>query len=244
MSSMTLLLSCVAYLSCAAPSASPRDDDQRAHGVSEAYGEAVAACRAGDEDAALRALRSALAADPAVCQRALLEPAFEAGLRDHPAFRDAVAAAAVAHGVSRLVLAGPEEPGEWIEVDGRTIDAAGAPVAGAVVRLFAADAEGRYHPVLEGERVPRIFGTVVSDEKGRFGFRTVRPGPYPGTRNARHVHVAARAGELRLAAPGYVVFDDDPLLAEPQNAEQRGEALRIRMPADGSARGTLDLPLR
>lgn len=210
------------------------------------FARAVALSEAGDDARALDALRTALAADAGACQRALLEPAFHAGLRDRPGFREAVQDAAVEHGVSRLVLVGGDEPGEWIEVEGRTVDAGGEPVAGAVVRLFATDAEGRYHPELEGERTPRIFGTLVSDDEGRFGFRTVRPGPYPGTRNARHVHVAVRAGERRLAAPGYVVFDDDPLLAEPQNAEQRGEALRIRMRTleDGSAHGTLELPLR
>ena len=237
MTPIPLLLSTALCLACATSPASSQG---------EAYARAIALCGSGDDDGALAALRSALEADPEACQRALLEPAFHAGLRDRPAFRDAVAEAAVAHGVSRLALVGEEEPGEWIEVDGRTVDAAGEPVAWAVVRLFATDAEGRYHPVIEGERVPRIFGTVVSDEDGRFSFRTVRPGPYPGTRNARHVHVAVRAGERRLAAPGYVVFDDDPLLREPQNAEQRGEALRIRVRVleDGSARGALELPLR
>ncbi|MDX1440554.1 MAG: hypothetical protein R3284_11700, partial [Rubricoccaceae bacterium] len=72
-------------------------------------------------------------------------------------------------------------------------------------------------------------------------------GSYPGTRNVRHVHIAVRSpdGEMRLAAPGYVVFSDDPLLSEPQNAEPRGEALRIEMEStEEGARGTLVLPLR
>ena len=74
---------------------------------------------------------------------------------------------------------------------------------------------------------------------------TVPPGPYPGTRNAIHLHVQARKHALRLATPGYVVFDDDPLLAEPQNAEPRGEALAIAMRSEaGRAVGELTLPLR
>lgn len=212
--------------------------------AAEAFGRAVELSRSSDDEAALTALRLALEADPQACQRALLEPAFDAGLRDLPEFRSAVDDAAVRHGISSLTLVREDEPGEWIEVEGHLVDSAGAPVPGAIVRLFATAADGRYHPEIEGERLARIFGTVVADAHGRFTFRTVRPGPYPGTRNARHVHVSARKGNLRLARPHYAVFDDDPLLEEPQNAEQRGEAVRIEMKrVDGQARGTLVLPM-
>lgn len=239
MATRSLLLAAALSLSCTTAVASPADEE-------DAWARAVTACGAGDEAGAISALEVALTEDPQAVQRALLEPAFDAGLRDRPAFRSLVDEAAVAHRISRLTLVGPEETGEWIEVEGRTLGPDGKPVAGAVVRLFATDAEGRYHPVLQGERTPRIFGTVVSDREGHFAFRTVRPGPYPGTRSPRHVHVGVRAEGLRLAVPGYVVFDDDPLLDEPQNAEPRAEAVRIRMrvDAEGVARGTLELPLR
>lgn len=213
---------------------------------SRAWSRALECCRDGDSEGAVAALRVALGTGSASVQSALLEPAFARnGLRDRPDFRDAIHEGAQVQRVTRLTLAPDDEPGEWIEIEGRTVDAAGRPVPGAVVRLFVTDAEGRYHPTIPGERVPRLFGTLVTDEQGHFGFRTVRPGPYPGTRNARHVHVAASRGALRLAVPHYAVFDDDPLLAEPQNAEQRGEAVRIRMRVEGGrAMGALDLPLR
>lgn len=211
----------------------------------EPYTRALERYAAGDEGTALEALDAALHAEPAACQRALLEPAFDAGLRDQPAFRRAVHEAAVRHRIGSLVLAPEDEPGEWIAIQGHVVDEDDAPVPGAVVRLFATDTEGRYHPEREGEECPRIFGTLVADENGRFDFRTVRPGPYPGTRNPRHVHVGVRAGERRLAAPGYAVFDDDPLLEEPGNEEPREEALRIRMRVeDGRALGDLVLPVR
>lgn len=200
---------------------------------------------AGDQAGALTALRAWLESDADACQRALLEPSFADGFRDRPEFRQAIHDAALRHGTSKLQLVGRDEPGEWLEITARVVDGEERPVPGATVRVFATDAAGRYHPEIEGERTPRIFGTLVSDDRGEVRFSTVRPGSYPGTRNVRHVHVSVRADDRRLAAPQYAVFDDDPLLEEPQNAEPRGEALRIRMRDEGGRRlGELTLPVR
>ncbi len=212
-----------------------------------AYEQAIERASASDTDGALAALRVAVEVNDDACQHALLDTHFTGGVRDEPGFRDLIHNAAVQHTISRLTLVPEDEPGEWIVLVGEVVDPTGTPVAGAVVRLFATDAEGRYHPTLPGEDVPRIFGTVVTDSTGQFAIETVRPGPYPGTRNPRHIHVSVRSpdGEMRLAAPGYVVFDDDPLLFEPQNSEPRDEALRIAMETvEDGASGSVVLPLR
>lgn len=212
---------------------------------SDPYARAVLLAEHGEERRALESLRAALEGNSDGYQRALLEPSFQGSLRESQEFRRALHQAAVEHRVSRLQLVPDGEPGEWIEIEGHVVDAAEEPVAGAKVHVFATDAAGRYHPEREGEETPRIFGTLVSDDRGRFSFRTVRPGPYPGTRNPRHIHVQVRAGNRRLAAPGYVVFDDDPLLFEDGNEEPRSEALRITMAEESrNLRGTLVLPVR
>ena len=173
------------------------------------------------------------ASDPNAAQRALLDPDVSSGTRDSAKFRDAVNDALVAHTVSDLELVRPDEPGEHITLELTTTDRSGAPIEGAVVRIFATDAEGIYNPNRDGEDMPRIFGSAVSDAHGQVTFHLVRPGPYPGTRNPRHVHVNAYKGELKWRAPGYLTFDDDPLLDEPQNEEPRNEAVRISMDASG-----------
>jgi protocatechuate 3,4-dioxygenase beta subunit len=228
------------FVACARPAPPPPNT-----ATNDAFARAEQLARGGDDDAALVAVQQALTDDPGAMQRALLAPAFAGALRDDRAFRRALHDAAVHHRVHEVTLVGPDEPGEWVEVQGRTVDEAGAPLGDVTVFVFATDAEGRYHPTIDGERTPRIFGTIVSDGDGAFRVRTVRPGPYPGTRNPRHLHVMARAGERRLAAPGYVVFDDDPLLFEPANAEPRDEAIRIAMRREADDLiGELVLPLR
>lgn len=240
---------CLAAVSASACAERPTTHETRAapHGPAPSTVDSAAAlARAGDTEGALAALRVAFDAERDAPQRALLEPAFRAGLRDDQRFRALVEEALLRHRVSHIQLAPDDEPGVWVDIDGRTTGADGAPLGGVAVRAFATDAAGRYHPNLEGESTPRLFGWVVSDDEGSFTVRTVRPGPYPGTRNPPHLHVGARRGELRLAAPGYAVFDDDPLLDEPGNEEQRAEALRIvmRPSPSGAARGWLELPLR
>ena len=205
---------------------------------------AIELCRAKKLDNAMVSLKEALNSDSGNYQRALLEPAFAEGFRDQSEFRRALHQAAVKHRINKLDLVTKDEPGERVRIETRIVDKNGDAVAGAVVLIFATDANGLYHPEIEGEETPRIFGFLVSDKNGELSFTTVRPGPYPGTRNARHIHIAVRAGQLRLAAPGYAVFDDDPLLKEAQNAEARGEAIRIKMGIEnGQSVGQLTLPL-
>jgi len=190
-------MTAAALLACSGDSKVPASGDPTVAPFDRAIAHAVA----GDDDRALNALRDALLANPASVQRALLEDAFDSGLRDQPEFREAIHDAAVLHGVSSLRLVSSDEPGDWIDIEVRAIDAHGAPVPGTVARVYSTDAEGRYHPETEGERTPRIFGTLVADGDGRFTFGIVRPGPYPGTRNARHIHLFASAHDLRLDAP-------------------------------------------
>lgn len=241
---MVVLTLALGSAGCSAPP-EPSNVNNRGDNL---YDRSLALARAGDEQAAIESLRAALDADPEAVQRALLEPLFlSTGLRDTREFRRAVHDAAVKHRVSEVTMVGEDEPGERIEVQVTVVGPDEKPLAGAVVYIFATDDKGLYHPTIEGEQTPRIFGTIVMNEEGQGVFRTIRAGPYPGTRNPRHIHMDVRSGDLRLAVPHYAVFDDDPLLFEPQNAEPREEAVRIRMQRekrDGIVRGSLLLPLR
>jgi protocatechuate 3,4-dioxygenase beta subunit len=213
--------------------------------VTDSYARAVQLAET-DATEAVAALRLALEQEAGACQRALLDPAF-ATLRDTREFRAALKDAVIKHKVSSLTLAPPNEPGKWLEIEGTVVDADNTPIPGARVTVFGTAKDGRYHPTIEGDETPRLFGYLLADDKGRFSFRTIRPGPYPNTRDAEHFHIWASVPGKRMAMPHYSVLDDDPLLQEPQNAEQRGEAIRIAMkPAgdDGIAHGTIVLPMR
>ena len=93
---------------------------------------------------------------------------------------------------------GPQATGEVIEVAGRVLDPQGRPVPGGVVELWQANAWGRYAHSLDRRDAPldpafQGFGVVRADAEGRYRFRTILPGLYPG--RTRHLH-------FRFKAPG------------------------------------------
>jgi protocatechuate 3,4-dioxygenase beta subunit len=108
-------------------------------------------------------------------------------------------------------VAAPGEPGERLEVSGVVYAADGrTPVAAASVYVYQTDARGYYRPDdAMGNRNPRLMALLRSDGHGRYSYRTIRPGSYPGTRVPRHIHyeVAAEGHGTRVFE---IVFDDDP----------------------------------
>lgn len=94
----------------------------------------------------------------------------------------------------RSKLCGADEPGEALVVAGRVTAAdTCAPLKGAVVDVWQADASGRY----DNERF-HLRGRVRADGEGRYQFETVLPGNYSdgGFQRARHIHYI-------ISAPGY-----------------------------------------
>lgn len=83
-------------------------------------------------------------------------------------------------------LPGHDSPADGlvIRVEGRVLDEACRPVAGALVDLWQADSNGRYsHPgdPNPARRDPNFqgWGQAVTDRAGRFAFRTIKPAAYP-----------------------------------------------------------------
>ena len=82
-------------------------------------------------------------------------------------------------------------PGTPLLLGGFVVSTACRPLAGAVVDLWHADADGRYD-----NAGYRFRGHQLTDPEGRFGFATVVPGLYPG--RTRHFHVKVQAPNRRI----------------------------------------------
>jgi len=117
-------------------------------------------------------------------------------------------------------VAPPNEPGERLEVSGVVYAADGrTPVTSASVYVYHTDARGYYRPDdAMGNRNPRLMALLRTDGQGRYSYRTIRPGSYPGTRVPKHIHyeVTADGHGTRIFE---IVFEDDPFLSRQIRAE-------------------------
>ena len=111
-------------------------------------------------------------------------------------------------------VAPPSESGERLEVSGVVYAVDGrTPVTSASVYVYQTDARGYYRPDdAMGNRNPRLMALLRTDGHGRYSYRTIRPGSYPGTRVPKHIHyeVTADGHGTRIFE---IVFEDDPFLS-------------------------------
>jgi protocatechuate 3,4-dioxygenase beta subunit len=86
----------------------------------------------------------------------------------------------------RSDLREPGMAGRPLELSGVVMTRSCRPIANALVDLWHADDRGQYDNVGY-----RLRGHVFADAQGRYAFRTIMPGLYPG--RTRHYHVKVQA---------------------------------------------------
>jgi protocatechuate 3,4-dioxygenase beta subunit len=86
----------------------------------------------------------------------------------------------------RSDFAEPNTKGRLAELSGQVLTRACRPVARALVDVWHADEAGEYD-----NRGFRYRGHLFTDAEGRYRFRTIMPGLYPG--RTRHYHVKVQA---------------------------------------------------
>lgn len=127
----------------------------------------------------------------------------------------------------------------------------GAPMAGARVQIWQADAAGIYlHPgdARFAERDPGFqgFGATRTTEAGTYAFRTIRPGLYPGRTPHIHMRITSPDGRLELTTQAY--FPDSPgndrdFLLRSLSAADRALLMMQVTPVDEGARARFDIVL-
>ncbi|HXS43478.1 MAG TPA: protocatechuate 3,4-dioxygenase subunit beta [Solirubrobacteraceae bacterium] len=135
----------------------------------------------------------------------------------------------------------PGEPiGERITVSGRLLDVDGRPIRDSLVEIWQCNAAGRYRHRWDTWPAPLDpnfsgAGRCETDSDGRYGFVTIKPGPYPWGNHPNawrpaHIHFSllGRSFEQRLVTQMY--FPGDPLFPyDPIFTSVRDERARERM---------------
>jgi protocatechuate 3,4-dioxygenase beta subunit len=85
------------------------------------------------------------------------------------------------------------------------------PAPNVIVYAYQTDATGQYHADPK-TGVARLHGWAKTDGDGRFEFRTVHPGAYPGRQVPAHIHFHIYGGGYPLQWTPDLVFAGDALL--------------------------------
>jgi protocatechuate 3,4-dioxygenase beta subunit len=138
--------------------------------------------------------------------------------------------------VPSLQLAGTDEPGERLLLQGTIFKPDGrTPAPNVVVYFHQTNAAGRYAAGSDqtewGRRHGRLRGWLKTGTDGRYEVRTIKPGQYPDRPGPAHIH-------LTVLEPGKapywiddVVFDGAPGVDEQyrREAEKRGGPGIVRL---------------
>lgn len=123
--------------------------------------------------------------------------------------------------------------GDVTHLTGRVLSAAGEPVPGVVVEIWQCDNSGAYLHSRSGNRDRRDgnfqgFGRFLTNRRGEYYFRTIKPVPYPG--RTPHIHVAVKKGDrclltTQLYIKGHSLNRRDGILARVRNPRDRAALL-------------------
>ena len=115
-------------------------------------------------------------------------------------------------------IAADGAPGERVALTCCVFDGDGAPLLDAMIELWQADADGRYHhPDDAPERIQdplfRGFGRLATDAEGACSFQTIKPGAVPGTNGAMqapHINVSVLGRGLLKRLATRIYFAEEP----------------------------------
>ena len=119
--------------------------------------------------------------------------------------------------LTRLTGRSERAAGQVIEVRGRVLGSTGQPIKGARVKLWQANAAGRYaHPADAGNPAPldpnfQGYAAIECGADGAFRFTTIKPGGYLVAREGPrtpHLHWKFDARGQQLTTQSY--FPDEP----------------------------------
>ena len=114
--------------------------------------------------------------------------------------------------------------GERIIVHGSVRDENGQPMRNTLVEVWQANAGGRYRHKKDQYLAPIDpnfggCGRMLTDDKGYYVFRTIKPGPYPWRNRVNdwrpaHIHFSLSGDAFAQRLITQMYFEGDPLIAQ------------------------------
>ncbi|MEM9351844.1 MAG: protocatechuate 3,4-dioxygenase [Planctomycetota bacterium] len=137
--------------------------------------------------------------------------------------------------------------GEVTHLTGRVLDMSGSPLRNVAVEIWQVDSKGAYIHTDSARRGSRDtnfqgFGRFLTNAKGEYYFRTIKPVAY-GSRTP-HIHFAVNRGDRRLLTTQMLVRGEpqnerDGLFRRFRKGPEREAILADFVPVEGSSTGEL-----
>lgn len=145
-------------------------------------------------------------------------------------------------------IVGPDEPGERLIVSGTIYgDDGHTALPGVTVYVYQTDVQGLYNREGRFGAPHRLRGWATTDDHGRYGFATIKPGPYPNRTSPAHIHMTVCRRDMPEWWLPEIRFRGDPLLtaADDSTASRDGRFSNVRPLArrDGRLYCTRDVRL-
>jgi protocatechuate 3,4-dioxygenase beta subunit len=137
--------------------------------------------------------------------------------------------------------------GEITHLSGQILSRAGEPIRNAFVEIWQVDNQGAYLHSGTSNREKRDsdfqgYGRFLTDAKGQYYFRTIKPVPYPG--RTPHIHVGVsqngkRIFTTQLLIKGHPQNEKDGVFRTIQDPRARETVMADFRPLSGSKLGEL-----
>lgn len=148
----------------------------------------------------------------------------------------------------KTALAKETDEGEPMIVSGTVFQSdAKTPAPSVLIYLYHTDMYGIYGK--RGEHKHGKFrGWMLTDAKGKYEFRSIRPASYPNTTFAAHVHMTLTGKNFKEDWIDSILFEGDKFISaqERNNAGKKGgfnPIVKLEKGADGILRAVRDIQL-
>jgi protocatechuate 3,4-dioxygenase, beta subunit len=146
----------------------------------------------------------------------------------------------------RTALATSQDEGEPMVISGTIFQSDGkTPAPNVLIYLYHTDAHGIYGRAGQHKH-GKHRGWMLTDEKGRYEFSSIRPASYPNSTQSRHVHMTLTGVDFREDWVDSILFEGDRFLTERERRPQRGvldHVVKLEKDAAGIGRAVRNIQL-